>query len=131
MSAGRDTRSGENRARTAALHLDSNCLRDVSTALASLSIRRGGFCPARLAAPCFTDFREGLLHRNPLHRIEQESSGPETMRRVARRRITSSNRELKNMKTTSFAGRLLGSTSLVVLSAAAILGAQQPAAAQT
>ncbi|QPF87795.1 substrate-binding domain-containing protein [Bradyrhizobium genosp. L] len=34
------------------------------------------------------------------------------------------------MKTTSF-GRLLGSTSLVVLSAAAILGTQQPAAAQT
>ncbi|MBR0871348.1 substrate-binding domain-containing protein [Bradyrhizobium tropiciagri] len=34
------------------------------------------------------------------------------------------------MKTTSFAGRLLGSTSLVVLSAAAILGTQ-PAAAQT
>ncbi|MCC8961263.1 substrate-binding domain-containing protein [Bradyrhizobium sp. Pear76] len=35
------------------------------------------------------------------------------------------------MKTTSFAGRLLGSTSLVVLSAAAILGTQRPAAAQT
>lgn len=34
------------------------------------------------------------------------------------------------MTTTSFAGRLLGTTSLVVLSAAAILGAQ-PAAAQT
>lgn len=34
------------------------------------------------------------------------------------------------MKTTSF-GRLLGSTSLVVLSAAAVLGTQQPAAAQT
>ncbi|WP_027580554.1 substrate-binding domain-containing protein [Bradyrhizobium sp. Ai1a-2] len=35
------------------------------------------------------------------------------------------------MKTKSFAGRLLGTTSLVVLSAAAMLGAQQPAAAQS
>jgi ABC-type phosphate transport system substrate-binding protein len=35
------------------------------------------------------------------------------------------------MTTTSFAGRLLGTTSLVVLSAAAILGMQQPAAAQS
>lgn len=35
------------------------------------------------------------------------------------------------MTTTSFAGRLLGSTSLVVLSAAAMIGAAQPAAAQT
>ncbi|WP_315833194.1 substrate-binding domain-containing protein [Bradyrhizobium prioriisuperbiae] len=35
------------------------------------------------------------------------------------------------MTTTSFAGRLLGSTSLVVLSAAAVIGAAQPAAAQT
>ena len=34
------------------------------------------------------------------------------------------------MTTTSFAGRLLGSTSLVVLSAAAVIGAAQPAAAQ-
>ncbi len=35
------------------------------------------------------------------------------------------------MKTQSFAGRLLGTTSLVVLSAAAMIGAQQPAAAQS
>lgn len=35
------------------------------------------------------------------------------------------------MKTKSFAERVLGTTSLVVLSAAAMIGAQQPAAAQT
>ncbi len=35
------------------------------------------------------------------------------------------------MKTQSFAGRLLGTTSLVVLSAAAMIGTQQPAAAQS
>ncbi|WP_143278856.1 hypothetical protein [Bradyrhizobium sp. C9] len=35
------------------------------------------------------------------------------------------------MKANSFAERVLGTTSLIVLSAAAMIGAQQPAAAQT